>query len=165
MINTFTEENYQELISWIDSPEILLQFAGPKYIFPLTEEQLREDLADPFRFAFTVCIENSQEIIGHAQLYVKPQSISLGRIILKSEEYRGKGLGRLLVNELLSFGFSNFEKQMAELNVYDWNLSAIKCYESVGFKFRTEGKSEVQIGNKTWVSRNMILYREDFSNF
>jgi RimJ/RimL family protein N-acetyltransferase len=38
-----------------------------------------------------------------------------------------------VVNLLLVYVFSNLNRTEVELNVFDWNITAIKCYEKVGF--------------------------------
>ncbi len=42
----FERSDFQQLINWIDSPEFLLQWGGPNFSFPLTEEQLENYLID-----------------------------------------------------------------------------------------------------------------------
>jgi RimJ/RimL family protein N-acetyltransferase len=70
---------------------------------------------------------------------------------------RGRGIGQELVRELLRICREEFGFQEMELNVYDWNLPAIHCYEKAGF-VRNHGKSSsFSIGNETWQSINMTL--------
>jgi hypothetical protein len=38
-LEKFNKCAYADLISWIDSKEMLMQFAGPSFDFPLTNEQ------------------------------------------------------------------------------------------------------------------------------
>ena len=45
---------YKRLIGWIDSAEMLMQFGGPAFSFPLTTSQLEKSLSDKKRFAFSV---------------------------------------------------------------------------------------------------------------
>jgi RimJ/RimL family protein N-acetyltransferase len=37
------------------------------------------------------------------------------------------------MNELLDYSFRELDMNEVELNVYDWNIAGIKCYEKVGF--------------------------------
>ena len=78
-------------------------------------------------------------------------------ILIGPENHRGKGLGQIIMQQLLDFGYQHFPNKSAELNVFDWNIGAIKCYEKIGFKLNPEIKKEVQIGNEIWTSVNMIL--------
>ncbi len=66
------------------------------------------------------------------------------------------------MQELLKYGFRYFDRQAAELNVYDWNTGAIECYRKVGFIFDPGVKSEATIDKETWVSLNMKIHRNIF---
>ena len=53
-LEPFATSDFNKLISWVDSEEDLIQFAGPIFKFPLTERQLEKYLEDKSRFAFKV---------------------------------------------------------------------------------------------------------------
>lgn len=38
----FGRQDFDSLISWIDSPELLMQWAGTDFKYPLNEEQLNQ---------------------------------------------------------------------------------------------------------------------------
>ena len=61
----FDVSDFQQLIDWIDTPEFLLQFGGPYFSFPLTEEQLENYLKDTNKdnanTLFIVCYIQTQE--------------------------------------------------------------------------------------------------------
>ncbi len=58
--------------------------------------------------------------------------------------------------------FNNFDRSKIELNVFDWNVAAIKSYEKVGFKINPDKKLEQKIKGQTWTAFNMILHNEDW---
>lgn len=156
-LEKFNSAHYANLIFWVDNEEELMQFAGPVYSFPLTEAQLDESLSDKNRYAFSVIDVNTNQHIGHCELYQKDNSFHLGRILIGDKNQRGKGIGQQIVSALLDFGFKNFDKTTAELNVFDWNVAAIKCYKKVGFSINPDKEIERKINNKTWVAINMTL--------
>ncbi|AZZ59506.1 GNAT family N-acetyltransferase [Riemerella anatipestifer] len=158
-IQKFKKENIEKLISWIDNAEDLMQFAGPKFTFPLTKSQILESLEDKNRFTFSV--KNKDEIIGHAEIYFKENSLALGRILINKEN-RGKGYGKLLTEKLLDYGFENSEKEFAELNVFDWNIPAIKSYEKAGFIINPNESVQREINGKIWTALNMRIYRQEY---
>ncbi|MRM84307.1 GNAT family N-acetyltransferase [Riemerella anatipestifer] len=158
-IQKFKKENIEKLISWIDNAEDLMQFAGPKFTFPLTKSQILESLEDKNRFAFSV--KNKDEIIGHAEIYFKENSFALGRILINNEN-RGKGYGKLLTEKLLDYGFENSEKEFAELNVFDWNIPAIKSYEKAGFIINPNESIHREINGEIWTALNMRIYRQEY---
>lgn len=159
-LEKFTSKHFEDLISWVDNEEELMQFAGPAYTFPLTKEQLDTSLKDNKRYAFAVI--DTGKNIGHCEIYLKDSSIHLGRILIGDKTQRGKGIGKQIVNKLLEFGFDNFDKTVAELNVFDWNNSAIKCYEGAGFVINKEKSIERNVNNKIWTAVNMKLDKEQW---
>lgn len=160
----FTIEDSLELISTIKDKRMLLQFAGPAYHFPLTKEQLEIDLKNENRFMFRVFDETEQKVIGHAQIFLKENTFLLGRILIWDENNRGKGYGKKIVQNLLQYGFSHFNRETAELNVYDWNIGAIECYKKVGFEIDPDVLSEVSIDNELWLSVNMKISKNTFQS-
>jgi RimJ/RimL family protein N-acetyltransferase len=160
----FTIEDSLELISTIKDKRMLLQFAGPAYHFPLTKEQLEIDLKNENRFMFRVFDETEQKVIGHAQIFLKENTFLLGRILIWDENNRGKGYGKKIVQNLLQYGFSHFNRETAELNVYDWNTGAIECYKKVGFEIDPYVLSEVSIDNELWLSVNMKINKNTFQS-
>ena len=160
-LQPFTIHDAPLLISKIEDERMLLQFAGPVYRFPLTAEQLETDLSDEKRTLFTIS-DHTGMTIGHAQIFLKEKTFLLGRILIWDENNRGKGYGKKVMQELLKYGFSHFDKEIAELNVYDWNTGAIACYRKVGFAFDPEVKSEAKINTETWVSLNMKIHKNTF---
>ncbi|MCS4300823.1 GNAT family N-acetyltransferase [Chryseobacterium sp. BIGb0232] len=150
------------LISKIKDKRSLLQFAGPMYRFPLTEGQLEMDLSDENRTLFKVVDVKHQNTIGHAQIFLKEKTFLLGRILIWDENNRGKGYGKKVMQELLKYGFSHLNRELAELNVYDWNTGAIECYKKVGFTIDPDIRNEAKIDDEIWVSLNMKIHRETF---
>lgn len=160
-LHPFTIEDAPQLISKIKDERMLLQFAGPAYRFPLTEEQLETDLFNENRTLFKITDEKGSTI-GHAQIFLKEKTFLLGRILIWDENNRGKGYGKKVMQELLKYGFSHFDQETAELNVYDWNTGAIECYRKVGFAFDPDVKSEAKIDQEVWISLNMKIDRNTF---
>lgn len=160
-LHPFTIEDAPLLISKIKDERMLLQFAGPAYRFPLTVEQLEKDLSDENRTLFKIT-DQSGQIIGHAQIFLKEKTFLLGRILIWDENNRGKGYGKKVMYELLRYGFSHFDRETAELNVYDWNTGAIECYRKVGFTFDPDVKNEAKIDKETWISLNMKIHKNTF---
>jgi RimJ/RimL family protein N-acetyltransferase len=161
-LQPFHIQDASALILNIKDQRVLLQFAGPMYHFPLTEGQLEGDLSDENRTLFKIVDVEQQNTIGHAQILLKEKTFLLGRILIWDENNRGKGYGKKVMQELLKYGFGNLKRDLAELNVYDWNTGAIECYKKVGFAIDPDVKNEVKIDNETWVSINMKIQRDEF---
>jgi RimJ/RimL family protein N-acetyltransferase len=163
-LEKFDKENYATLIGWIDSAEALMQFGGPLFQFPLTTEQLDASLSDPNRTIFRIVSNETNAHIGHAEIYASEHSAKLGRILIGDASYRGKGLCPQIVRLLLDYTFSQLNKSMAELNVFDWNTGAIKCYEKVGFAINPDKMLERKIKDQTWIALNMTIDRLQYES-
>lgn len=156
-LKKFDKEFYADLICRINSEEELMQFAGPSFTFPLTNEQLDKSLSDKNRFAFIIIDDETNSPIGHSEIYLTEQSACFGRILISDPKERGKGLGQQILHLLLDFTFTNFGKNKIELNVFDWNVAAIKCYEKVGFVINPNKKLERKIKGNIWIAINMTI--------
>lgn len=156
-LEKFDKKFYSELINSISSARELMQFAGPGFTFPLTYEQIEKSLSDKNRIAFRVINTFNNSTVGHCEIYFKENCINLGRILIIDKSQRNKGIGKQIVILLLEFIQKNCEQTRIELNVFDFNTSAIKCYEKVGFIINPEKKFEREIDSETWVALNMVL--------
>ena len=155
-LEKFSESDFDNLISWVSSKEDLIQFAGPIFAYPLSKEQLKTYINNPNVKPYKVIYDN--EHIGHAEINIsKDTPPKLCRILIGDKKYRGKGLGQKIVESLLKICKFEYQSNIAELNVFDWNVSAIKCYEKVGFRFNKEKQKEVNVNGKTWLSINMHI--------
>ncbi len=161
-LEKFGRENYASLIAWVDSEEALMQFAGPLLKYPLTAEQLDISLSDKNRLAFRVVDDETNQVIGHSEIYLSQNSAKIGRILIGDQQHRGKGLGQQIVRLLLDFSFTNFNIQLVELNVFDWNTAAIKCYEKVGFTINPGKTLERKVKEKKWIAINMRIERSRY---
>jgi RimJ/RimL family protein N-acetyltransferase len=162
-LQQFEKGGYATLISWVDNPEMLMQFAGPALVFPLTEEQLDQSLSDTNRFAFTIADTATGAPVGYAEINLTDKTACLGRILIGDKSMRGKGLGTQVVQLLLAYAFSRFDKTVAELNVFNWNTAAIKCYEKAGFTINPGKKLERKINGETWTAINMVINKEKWA--
>lgn len=163
-LEKFTKEFYPELINSIKNGKELMQFGGPEFTFPLTEEQIDKTLSDESRIAFRVVNVSDDATIGHSEIYFKDDSAKLGRILIIDENQRGKGVGEQMLILLLKFIFENRKEQHIELNVFDFNIGAIKCYEKVGFSINPDKKLIREVEGETWTALNMVLNLEIWKN-
>jgi RimJ/RimL family protein N-acetyltransferase len=156
-LEPFTKIDFNRLISWIDSEEDLIQFAGPGFTFPLTENLLDKYLENQNTNAFKVFETISNQTIGHCEIYLTETSAKLCRILIGEKSFRGKGFGLEIVRLMLEKSFNDFNCSLVELNVYDWNIGAIKCYGKAGFVINPEKSKTIEVNNKSWTSINMFI--------
>ncbi|SCZ04540.1 GNAT family N-acetyltransferase [Alkaliphilus peptidifermentans] len=168
-LEEFSRENIKQLISWVPDEKLLMQFAGPAYVYPLTEEQLLEDIRKMKEtgeiLMFKAIYEETNLIIGHIQLLRidKINKIAtLGRVLIGEEAARGKGLGTIVVKKALNYAFNNMNLDVIRLNVFDFNNRAIKCYKMMGFKIVKTTENCVTVNGTGWSGYTMEISKEEF---
>ena len=159
-LEKFDREDYHNLISWIDSEEMLVQIAGRQMQFPVTAEQLDLSQSDKNRFAFSIVWNETNQSIGHCELYLLENSARIDRIIIGDKSMKGKGICGMLMSLLLQYGFRELKLPMLELNVFDWNTAAIRCYEKAGFVIEHGNTHERKINGQTWIALNMTIEKQ-----
>jgi RimJ/RimL family protein N-acetyltransferase len=163
-LEKFEKKFYSELINSIGNAKELMQFGGPEFTFPLTEEQIEKTLSDKNRIAFRVADTSDNTTIGHCEIYFTEDFAKLGRILIIDNNQRGKGIGEQMVILLLKFILENRTERNIELNVFDFNIGAIKCYEKVGFSINPDKKLIREVDGETWTAFNMVLNLEEWKN-
>ncbi|MWV42543.1 GNAT family N-acetyltransferase [Paenibacillus sp. HJL G12] len=138
----FEPSDFDQLIEWSGDEAFLLQWAGKQFQFPLNKEQLKQylneanDMNSSDRLVYKVIDEISNQVIGHISLGVIDRHNRSGRVervLVGDRTGRGKGYGKQMILEILRIGFDDLKLHRISLGVFDFNKSAIKCYESTGF--------------------------------
>ncbi|MDA0178177.1 GNAT family N-acetyltransferase [Mesoflavibacter profundi] len=81
--------------------------------------------------------ENDKQIVAIALIYFrfstwKGKTVHLEDLIVK-QDYRGQGLGTLLLDEVIKYGYSQGVQRVC-WEVLDWNTNAIEFYKNKGAK-------------------------------
>ncbi|GEM_PF-123141 len=170
-LESLQKEDFKKIVEWNEShsAEFLLQWAGPVYEYPLTEEQL-ERYFDNYvikekdtLFVYKIINVETSEIVGTIELNEKDRTNKIGRIgrfLIGEESYRGKGTGKEALKEAIRIGFEKLKLNKITLGVFDFNISAIRCYESVGFVIEEYKENYRKIGNDYWNLYEMGITKE-----
>lgn len=146
------------LISWVNSPELLVQFSGPGFNFPLTKVAWDKHLSDTSIHPYFVVDLNTDETIGYSEIVkVDENEVRLCRLLIGDPDLRGLGLGKLLVRELIYESLAIASPKRILLNVYSHNTAAIKCYQSEGFVINESVSKTSLVDGMEWKSFQMDL--------
>ncbi|WP_270583587.1 GNAT family N-acetyltransferase [Bacillus smithii] len=168
----FERPDFNQLIRWIDSPEFLLQWGGPQFDYPLNESQLEKYIENANRdtsdtLVYKVIHKETGNVIGHISLGKidrKNKSARIGKVLVGEKNLRGQGIGSLMVKELLKIAFEELKLHRVSLGVFDFNKSAIACYEKVGFKKEGLLRDCRKIGNDYWSLWEMSILEQEWSD-
>lgn len=141
-LQKFTEADFDQLIEWINTPELLTDWAGNIFSFPLTKSALEWYIdganiaGESDAFIYKAVEEISGKTIGHISLGSISYTNSYARItrVFLAPAMQGKGLCKLIIRQLLSIAFEELHFHRVYLGVYTDNAAAIKCYEQAGLK-------------------------------
>jgi RimJ/RimL family protein N-acetyltransferase len=164
-IEPFNPSDFDLLISWIDNEELLVTIAGRVFSYPLTNEQLQNYLQLESSYSFTIVDAEQNIKIGHAEIILSGEdTFKIDKLIIGDKSNRGKGIGQEVINGLLEYSFTKLDAKTIELNVFDWNIAGIRCYEKCGFIINPNKQASIQIGDKTWTALNMTIGKQDWMN-
>lgn len=158
----FEASDFDRFIAWIRSPEELQQFAGPYFSFPVTKDQLNAYSEDRKRSPYKIVHTLTKQVIGHCELSYEHDTPRLCRILIADESNRNKGYGKKTIHALLQLLFVEQKYTEADLNVYAWNVNAITCYESVGFRLTERGATSCIVGKEIWRGLQMRITKQDW---
>jgi ribosomal-protein-alanine N-acetyltransferase len=91
---------------------------------------------DPQGYGYSICLLGSADSIGTIFLrnVDKVNGSGIVGIFIGDRRYLGKGYGTDALNALVDFGFGELRLERIELEVFDYNLRAIRSYEKAGFQ-------------------------------
>lgn len=163
-LEKFSEPDFDRFIAWIDNERFMYQFAGPAFVFPITHQQLNKYISESNRQIYKVIETGTNKVIGHGEINridATNKSARLCRILIADKGDRNKGYGSLIIKELLKIGFSDLNLHRIDLGVFDFNVSAIKCYENCGFIKEGLLRDSFVINNEFYSVYNMSILRND----
>jgi RimJ/RimL family protein N-acetyltransferase len=158
-------QDLDRLLTWVDSPEFLLQWAGPRFTWPLTKGQLQTNLLEsegsrPTMLAFKAVSDDGM-MTAYAEITRidrANRSASLARLLVAPES-RALGIGSWLAAELLWVAFEQLYLHRVALNVFSFNTAAIRAYERSGFRHEGTLRDAYVVGGRFW-SLNMMSILE-----
>jgi len=132
-----TVDDLQIILAWITSPELLKLWGGPKLTYPPAAERTWQEIGATDQNTFAL-VDEAGNVVGFGQTLLRePDSVHLGRIIV-SPAVRGKGLGRILCQQLIQKATKQYQPARVTLNVYKYNAPAYNLYKSLGFRELSE---------------------------
>jgi RimJ/RimL family protein N-acetyltransferase len=142
VLKPFERSDFNTLISWIDSPDSMIQWCGRTFQYPLDVLQLEKYLIGaqenpPQRKIFKAVDPENGEHAGNITLEridKENKSAAITCVIIGSINYRGKGICEIMVRSIIETAFNELGLTKLTLNVFDYNNPAIKCCLKAGFK-------------------------------
>lgn len=152
----FTHEDYPLLVSWIPNEEFNLLWGGPLYSWPITIDQVAAQQAREEVTSFLL-VDGEVEV-GFIELIKEhDEHYRLCRILIATEDARGKGYGRQLVALAMDHAKNRLGAKRLSLGVFDKNERAIQCYSSLGFQIKSREEKSRQFNGQWWLLLRMEI--------
>lgn len=167
----FESSDFSQLMNWINDDELLMNWSGALFSFPLTQKSLEwyiEGVNDmPYSNAF---VYKSVEIstgktIGHISLggiSKKNKSARISRVFVETHE-RGNGYCHQMITQVLRIGFEQLKLHRISLGVYDFNVSAIKCYQRAGMMIEGTQRDVLRFKDKWWSLIELSILEKEWA--
>lgn len=152
-LESLKRSDFKQLINWIDSEEFLIQWSGNAFTYPLNDQQLEQYIESTNTLAFKVIDEESKEVIGHislGQIDNINKSARIGKVLVGDTKMRGRSIGEHMMKAVLHIAFEELKLHRVTLGVYDFNTSAISCYEKIGFVKEGLLRDSKKVGETYW---------------
>jgi RimJ/RimL family protein N-acetyltransferase len=167
----FERSDFPRLIDWIPSAEFLMLWSGPFFTYPLDEVQLekyyRSGQTDPpLRKIYKAVDADINQVVGHIELNNidwRNLSASISKVLIGVPAKYNKGYGTQMMQKLVEIAFFELHLHRLELRVFDFNQSAIRCYQKVGFQIEGHLRDYRKVEDSYWSSYLMSLLEPDWS--
>ncbi|MGD6888236.1 GNAT family N-acetyltransferase [Bacillus mobilis] len=166
-LETFKKSDFKQLIDWIDSEEFLIQWSGNAFAYPLNEQQLENYIESSNTLAFKVIDEESKKVVGHislGQIDNINKSARIGKVLVGDTKMRGRSIGKHMMKAILQVAFEELKLHRVTLGVYDFNTSAISCYEKIGFVKEGLLRESKKVGETYWNLWEMSMLEYEWSS-
>ncbi|RXJ04575.1 N-acetyltransferase [Anaerobacillus alkaliphilus] len=166
----FVRSDFNQLISWVNSPEFILQWAGTSFVYPLDEAQLENYIENANHenadiLIYKVVDTKTNDVIGHISLGRidrKNRSARIGRVLVGANAVRGMGIGQQMIREVLKVAFEELSLHRVSLGVFNFNTAAIACYEKVGFVKEGLHRDIAKNGDEYWSLWEMSMLENEW---
>ena len=167
----FTPDDFQLLIDWISDEDLLVNWAGSQFRFPLTREKLdwyledTNDFKKSGTFIYKAVDTETSQTVGHVSLTAinrSNRSARITRVLVGNSGQRGKGIGEQIIKAMMRIGFEELHLHRMSLGVYDFNEPAIRCYKKCGFQNDGVLRDVSRHGDTFWSLMEMSILENEY---
>lgn len=165
----FTRDDFKQLMNWIPSEDFMVQWSGTEFSFPLHIHQLENYIKEANcpgaeTFCYKALDYETQQAVGHISLKLdrRNESARIGKVLVGEDQMRGQNIGRQMIEAALEIAFGQLKLHRVSLGVFDFNHSAIACYEKAGFKKEGMLRDVRKVGRNYWSLWEMSILEEEW---
>ena len=141
------EEDYLKLYKWCQNKDVYEWFEQRQLSLEEITNKYRNKLLSKKQDLFIIKCDNKD--IGYTQIYKfdndikvdelsKYQNIYEFDLFIGEIDYLSKGIGKLIIDYLTNYIYSNYKADVIILRPFKRNIRAIKCYQKCNYKIINE---------------------------
>ena len=159
-------KDYEYLSIWIDNERTHAFWCANLFPYPMTPKFFHDFLETnsmDWTDSAYVATENNGQVVGFFCYSVNTEdNIGFLKFIIIDKTKRGRGYGKEMLNLALQYAFQITGAKAVQLNVFNENILAKRCYEKVGFIERKTDKDIFTYKDELWSRCNMIVSEQSF---
>ena len=154
-------KDYEYISKWIDDERTHAFWSANRFPYPISPESFH-DFLEKISIEWTdsayVATENNGQLVGFFCYSVNTENnIGFLKFVIVDNTKRGSGYGKEMLNLALQHAFQITGATAVQLNVFNENIAAKRCYEKVGFVERNIDKNVFSYKDELWSRCNMII--------
>ncbi|MEJ7588473.1 MAG: GNAT family protein [Ferruginibacter sp.] len=166
----FQPPDFNQLIDWIHDEEILMNWSGSLFRFPLSKKSLdwyikdTNVMNDSEAFVYKA-MDATGNTVGHISLggiSWKNRSGRISRVLIGNDAEKGKGLCQRMITAVLKIAFDDLKLHRVSLGVYHHNIAAVKCYEKAGFVSEGIQRDILWYKDAWWSMKEMSILENEW---
>ena len=162
LLGEYRETDANVILNWINSERGFRLWSADRYkSYPVTSEDINNNYQECMKSGdfYPLTLEDDGKIIGHLILRDPDGSNSVLRLgfVIVDASIRGKGYGKKLLQETIKYAQDKFDIHRFSLGVFTVNESALKCYQSVGFRIIDTVKDSYKFYDESWDCAELVL--------
>lgn len=154
-------KDYEYLAKWIDDEKIHAMWCANLIPYPITKENLHsllEKCAMDWTDSAYVATKNDGATIGFFCYSVNvDDNTGFLKFVIVDSQMRGTGCGKEMLKLALQYAFNITGVDLVQLNVFEENAAARRCYEKVGFVEESVSKNAFPYKDELWSGCHMVV--------
>ena len=172
VLEYFGRNDFDQLMKWIEDDELLMNWSGSLFSYPLTLKSLEwyiddvNDINNSDAFIYKAVDVVSGKTVGHISLgsiSKKNKSGRISRVLVGGNADRGRGCCQQMVKAVLKIGFEELQLHRISLGVYDFNTAAINCYKKSGLIVEGITRDVLNFKGNWWSLVEMSILEEEWN--
>lgn len=155
--------DYEYLEKWIQDERVHALWCANLISYPISREGLTfvlEKGAKEWHDSAYVATEDDGRPVGFFAYSVNlAENSGFLKFVVVDNELRGQGYGSGMLKLILDYAFRITGAASVQLNVFDVNEAARRCYSKAGFRERSIAENVFAYKGESWGRCNMVISR------